>query len=388
MTRDPTQVVYYAESFCGLSETYVYRTAQCLSAIAPTTILTHERKHHQAFPDNGLNIWVEPRVSRTPARLVAFARAWRVSGVLDSRSLSPHLLRCVTNKARRGCVFAQFGLAGVRALGAAMSLRWPVIVNFHNCDLTTWLSFQGYFRNLGRLFSSTRAVFVVPSQYIAAKLIALGAPACRTRVYHNPIPIPGAREFFSAKSGRLVFLHTGRLVPMKGIIYTLKAFAKIAASHDCILRVIGAGPEEHPARRLAFDLGIAERVTFLGAVEFPVVQREMAIADVFVQHSVTTNEGETEGLPVAICEAMSYGLPIVATRHAGIPELVTDQVTGILAPEGDVDAMADAMASLAESSRMRLEFGNRGRSAVLRGFSMQAAQAALDGMLREVETLS
>src|SRR5207302_2441568 len=159
---------------------------------------------------------------------------------------------------------------------------------------------RGYARNLQRLVSSPRALFLVPSHHIAAKVAALGAPKARTTVYHNPIPIPELSPRARDKDAPLIFLHAGRLVPVKGITYTLRSFAKIAFLHDCRLRIVGGGLDEETAVSLASELGIANKVTFLGAVDYSVVQREMAAADVFVQHSVTAEHGETEGLPVAI----------------------------------------------------------------------------------------
>lgn len=144
MTTRETHVFYYAESFCGLSETYVYRTAQCLSSFAPTTILTHERKHREAFLDGALDIWIEPQTSGRARRVVDLLRAWLGCGVLDSRSLRPELLAHIVGRHHQGVVFPQFGLAGVRALCAADALGWPLIVNFPGCAVTTWLAFPGY----------------------------------------------------------------------------------------------------------------------------------------------------------------------------------------------------------------------------------------------------
>jgi glycosyltransferase involved in cell wall biosynthesis len=281
-------------------------------------------------------------------------------------------------------VYAQFGLAAVHTLGAAKALKWPLIVNFHNCDLTTWLVFRGYARNLAILLRSPSAMFLVPSHYIAAKLVAIGAPENRTRVYYNPIPIPALSRSFKHENTPLVLLHAGRLVPMKGITYTLRAFAKVASSCDCRLRVIGAGPERDKAIAVAAELGIADRVTFLGAVDFSVVQREMAMADIFVQHSVTAEHGETEGLPVVICEAMAHRLPVVSTRHAGIPEVVKDGVTGTLVAEKDVNAMAEGLRALAMNADLRRRFGEQGRGAVEQQFSMNAAQSQLRQILNDV----
>lgn len=381
MTTRKAHVVYYAESFCGLSETYVYRTAQCVSSIAPTTILTHDRNHRDAFPDAALDIWVEPQTSSGVRRVSALWRAWFVCGILDSRSLRSELL--IRIGGRQGVIFAQFGSAGVRALSAASALDWPLIVNFHNCDLTTWLVFRFYARNLQRLFRSPRVTFLVPSRYIAAKLVALGAPVARTNVYYNPIPVPELLPRARDKEAPLIFLHAARLVPMKGITYTIKSFAKVASLHDCRLRIVGGGPEGETALSLASELGIADKVTFLGAVDFSVVQCEMAAADVFVQHSVTAEHGETEGLPVAICEAMAHALPVVSTRHAGIPEVVEDGVTGTLVAEKDVDGMAEAMRRLIIDRDLRKIYGERGRKAVEQRFSMNAARLQLEQFLNE-----
>jgi len=378
-------VVYYAESFCGLSETFVYRTAQCLSALAPTTVLTHDRVHSDAFPDDGLHIEVEPQLSTLFARVKAYGRSWIRCGVRDSHSLHSRALLRVATHRREGVVFAQFGLAGVRALGAAKAVNWPMIVNFHGADVTTWLKFRGYAQNLKALFNAAGVMFLVPSHYLAAKIAALGAPETRTYVYYNPVPVPEMTQKRARNHGApLVFLHAGRLVPVKGITYTLKAFVKAASVCDCRLRVIGAGPEMERARDLAVERGIAERVTFLGAVESSVVQREMSEADVFVQHSMTAEHGETEGLPVAICEAMANGLPVVSTRHAGIPEVVEEGVAGILVDEKDVDGMARALCSLALDDDLRMKFGEAGRKAVEQRFCMSAAQSQLQAILNHI----
>jgi hypothetical protein len=82
MTTRTAHVVYYAESFCSLSETYVYRTAQCLSSIVPTTTVTHDRNHRDAFPDAALDIWVEPQTSSGVRRVSAF---WRYEVVPGDR---------------------------------------------------------------------------------------------------------------------------------------------------------------------------------------------------------------------------------------------------------------------------------------------------------------
>jgi colanic acid/amylovoran biosynthesis glycosyltransferase len=175
---------------------------------------------------------------------------------------------------------------------------------------------------------------------------------------------------------------------MKGIKYTLRAFADVVSDCDAFLRVIGGGPEKDEAIALASNLGIEGRVTFLGAVDYSVVEREMGLADILVQHSVTAEHGETEGLPVAFCEAMAHQLPIVSTRHAGIPEVVEDGVTGRLVPEKDIESMASAMRDLALDANLRRRFGEQGRRVVEQKFSMAAAELELQKILNDAALLA
>ena len=95
----------------------------------------------------------------------------------------------------------------------------------------------------------------------------------------------------------------------------------------------------------------------------------MAQAVMFVQHSVISKQGDTEGLPVGILEAMASGLPIVSTRHAGIPEAVTDGETGLLVDEHDVDGMANAMDKLLSNPSLKKSMGMAGRKRVIEHFS-------------------
>jgi colanic acid/amylovoran biosynthesis glycosyltransferase len=107
-------------------------------------------------------------------------------------------------------------------------------------------------------------------------------------------------------------------------------------------------------------LGLEDRVEFKGIMSHEEVAAEMRRARIFVQHSVTTPEqGDREGKPVAIMEAMASGLPVVSTRHSGISELIEDRVTGLLVAEYDIAAMADAMIGLAQNDDLVQQIGER-----------------------------
>ncbi len=108
----------------------------------------------------------------------------------------------------------------------------------------------------------------------------------------------------------------------------------------------------------------------------------MRRADVFVYHAITSPEdGDAEGLPNVILEAMTVGLPVVATRHAGIPEVVCKRASGLLTEEGDVTSMADALSMFAASPDMRIRMGRQGWQRAREHFSREAYRAALLSLL-------
>ena len=123
-----------------------------------------------------------------------------------------------------------------------------------------------------------------------------------------------------------LLLAVGRMIPKKAPLTTIEAFARVAADFPSRrLEMIGDGPLLEDARRLAAERGLADRVAFLGLQPHPVVREKMARAAVFLQHSVTDADGNEEGLPIAIQEAMASGAVVISTRHAGIPDAVVER---------------------------------------------------------------
>jgi len=161
---------------------------------------------------------------------------------------------------------------------------------------------------------------------------------------------------------KCVFLAVGRMTEKKRPDLTLRAFAKCLQSKpDCRLRMIGDGPMMKSVHSLAKELGVEERVEFLGVQSTRVVRQEMHNADVFVQHSVTAENGDKEGWPVAIAEACASALPVVATRHAGIIDQIQNGDSGFLVDEHDYSTMGQRMIQLASDGPLRRSMGVRAR---------------------------
>jgi glycosyltransferase involved in cell wall biosynthesis len=213
-------------------------------------------------------------------------------------------------------------------------------------------------------------------------LEALGAPA--EKIVVNPYgPHEAFYEVHSRPESDLV-LAVGRFVPKKGPLHTLRAFASVAdARPEARLVMAGDGPLRDMTQALAGELGVEDRVSFPGAVSHPEVRQLMGNATVFVQHSLVDDLGDSEGTPVAILEAQAAGLPIVSTRHAGIPEAVLHETTGFLVEEGDTKAMGRALGRLLDEPELARRMGEAGRRHVSENYSLTQHISLLDRVLAE-----
>jgi glycosyltransferase involved in cell wall biosynthesis len=154
------------------------------------------------------------------------------------------------------------------------------------------------------------------------------------------------RRFAPQAKVPLSFLAVGRFVEKKAPMTTLRAFAEATANQpDARLDFIGDGPLLEPTRALAEELGVTAKLRFHGAQPHNTVRDRLMSTQFFLQHSITARDGNTEGLPTAIQEAMACGCITVSTRHAGIPEAIDEGETGFLVDEHDEVGFAKAIAA-------------------------------------------
>lgn len=196
----------------------------------------------------------------------------------------------------------------------------------------------------------------------------------RLRIVHCGVS-PDRYATAGARGGaRLLFV--GRLAAVKGVPVLLDAMSALKQTHpDAHLTLVGDGPERAriEARAAALDLGAA--VTFAGYRSQDEVAAELARTDVFALPSFA------EGVPVVLMEAMAAGLPVLATRIAGISELVEDGVSGRLVPPGDVATLTGALDDLLSDANLREEMGRAGRAAVAADFDIAREAAWLDRLM-------
>ncbi|MBU5614586.1 glycosyltransferase [Geomonas azotofigens] len=237
------------------------------------------------------------------------------------------------------------------------------------------------------LLTEAAAKVVTISEYNKAYILGLIGDRYRDKIEIVRCGINPSRFTFLERGdrGKTTFLSIGRFVEKKGHDYLLRAFAEVQrVVPKSELRLLGDGYQRPAVMELAAQLGIAESVYFGGSVSSEEVIAEMERADVFVLHSVTGANGDREGIPVSIMEACATGLPVVSTRHSGIPELVLDGVTGLLSDERDVAAFANHMIALCYAVPLRQRFGAAGKDIVLTKFNQAAEARKLAAMFRSL----
>lgn len=214
------------------------------------------------------------------------------------------------------------------------------------------------------------------------------APGARVHlVYHGldlglftPPTVFGSSRDGSDPADPVRLLSIGRFQPKKGFDVLLRALARL--SGHVALTLVGYGPLQGELRTLAQTLGLERRLRWHGPLDQPAVRQLYRESDLFVLAPRIAADGDRDGLPNVVVEALSQGLPVIATRVAGLPELVEDGVNGRLTPPEDPESLAAALKVLVEDPRARQRLGAAGIRRVARGWDVEAGVSRLLALLR------
>lgn len=284
-------------------------------------------------------------------------------------------------------VLAEYGPNGVAVMEICPKLNIPLVVHFHGFDASSHSILYEYKIKYQRLFELATKIIVVSRkmQDMLQSRFSIDAEKLVYNVYGpNPmflkLPVLG-----EVRSQQKYLLAIGRFVEKKAPHLTLFAFAKALENPDFDLELymIGDGLLQDVCKALVTHLGIVSHVHFLGIQPHDKIPEYMQQATAFVQHSVRPASGDMEGTPVAILEAMAAGLPVISTRHAGIPDVVVEEETGLLCDEGDVKMMAAHMVAIAQDKKRAYEMGQRGRERIQKHFTLDRHINTLQHILEE-----
>lgn len=282
------------------------------------------------------------------------------------------------------CHFGPMGVAGVWLRKEGV-IDGPIVTSFHGFDLTAFPKGQDG-PVYEQLFRSGE-MFTANSSFSKERMVELGCP--RETIVRLPVGLdPSFYHFRERKlnSGEPIRLLTvARLVEKKGLDFALRAVAMVAQVYPHVqYRIVGDGPLRDRLTILAHELGINDKVSLLGWKSEEELRGLYAEASIFLLPSVTTEEGDHEGLGLVLQEAQAVGLPVVSTLHDGIPEAVVDGESAFLVPERDIDTLGKMLTYLIEHPDLWPEMGRRGRRHVEENFDIHKLNDRLLDVYRRV----
>jgi len=374
-------VALYLRYYLSPSETFVYRQLKGVSDAFTPIVLASETSNLDLFPTSGVFAKGKGFLGKVGTRLLRTASG-RYSVVTPGQER--YWKRVIIEKRAR-LIHAHFGHFGLDVLPVARSLGVPLMVTFHGFDASSLLADDRYTRQLRTLFDYAHALTV--SKNMAERLAPYGLRDGRYTVHYIGVPVEEFKfverrpvAVRMEKGEPLTFLQVSNFVEKKGHRYTVEAFSRYLRDRPGDRLVLaGDGPLRRETENLCAAAGVGDRVVFAGRLVKSQVTDLMRSADVFVHHSVTGADGDMEGIPTVIMEAMSTGLVVVSTKHSGIPELVEHGVDGLLVDERDVDSYVEALRGLAAADPA---MGRKARKKIEEKFNMGVQNVELQKLYR------
>ena len=375
------RVACYCATFLKPEMLHIYRQLRAVRLYS-LTIFTRKRENADRFPF---------------AEVVNLPRGrWRwLHRIIDRQILGRPLLLdrgetdgLLNSIKARGCRLLHifFGNVGVQLLPLLRhpARDFPVIVSFHGADVLVELDSKPH-RDALREVCARACLVLARSRSLIDALVQLGCPPEKIRLNRTGIPLaefPYVRR--ADPAGRFRLLQACRLIEKKGLATTLRAFAVFTrAFPESSLTLAGEGPLAPSLRQLAIELGVADRVEFPGFLSQDDLRRRLYESHLFLHPSETGRDGNQEGVPNSMLEAMATGLPVFATTHGGIPEAVEQGVSGWLVPEGDHEALGRALVEMASDPARLAAMGEAAAQSVAANFDADAQARNLEDCYRE-----
>jgi glycosyltransferase involved in cell wall biosynthesis len=291
---------------------------------------------------------------------------------------------------RPSVLHAHFGTSGPSALALAEALEIPLVITYHGQDATirddearkTWRG-REYLRGRARVIEKAGLIIAV-SDFIRGRLLQKGYPESKVVTHRNGINLEYFRRRSQAREPVVVFV--GRFVEKKGCEYLIRALGTLRKQgHAAQGVLVGDGPLRPKLEQLAAELGAD--VAFTGFLPLTAVRDWLAKAHVVAVPSVTAANGDSEGLPTVIIEAQAMETPVVATRHAGNAEGVTEGRSALIVAERDVEALAESIRYFLDDARAVASFGAAGRAFVESQFDIVKQAQGLERIYDRVRGL-
>src|SRR5437879_4717465 len=319
---------------------HIYRQITALQRVRPF-VIAQKRENAAQFPFDKIEI-----VAKAPTHFLRrfwfrqlHDKPWQIS------ASERHGLLAALERANAQLLHIFFGHIAVHLLPLIQAWPKPSIVSFHGADVLVDMEKPAYRKATREMLAAVRRVFV-RSESLRRAVVDLGCDQNKIDVVRTGIPLEEFpfRERQFPENGNWRLVQASRLIEKKGLATTLHAFNHFLANYpEAKLTIAGEGPLLRELEELIRKLKIDDRVSLPGFVSQEKLREIFYASHIFLHPSETGMDGNQEGIPNSMLEAMASGLPVFATNHGGIPEAIENGVSGILVPECDYQALAQAL---------------------------------------------
>ncbi|KEY57832.1 glycosyltransferase [Serratia sp. DD3] len=314
----------------------------------------------------------------------------RASEVWNALTRDPYAYEKLLKGSEVNLIHAHFAIDSVYALEVAKKIKVPLVTTLHGFDITTsrerfllskspaWINYY-FFWNKLKLNADK---FICVSDFIANTAVRNGVDENKLIRHYIGVDVDKYQPREYGEEERII-LHVARLVEKKGTSTLISALHKIVKKLDGHkLVIIGEGPLYSQLSGQVSSLGLSEHIIFAGGQPHSEVMKWMRKSSMLVLPSVKAKSGDSEGLGMVLLEAAATGLPIIGTRHGGIPEVVIDEKNGYLVDEFDVNSLSEKILHLINDSKLRRIMGGNARTHIVENFNLKIQTTKLEAIYK------
>lgn len=283
---------------------------------------------------------------------------------------------------------AHFATGAIYALPYVQRFKLPFVVTFHGYDVPLFWNRQRFQPEFWPFWFHSKDVLqemtlgLCASTDLKELLMTHGVPEDKLRVHRLGIDLTRFTPKATHADGPLRICVIGRFVEKKGIEYAIRAYAS-HASEDVLLDIIGDGPLAGDLEALVARLGLDRFVSFLGVLPRDEVAKHLSACDILLAPSVVTRTGDRESGLIVAKEAAACGLPVIASMHGGLPDIVDEGSTGFLVPERDVSRLSERLGELIADRALRERMGVAARLKMEREYDVRERITHLESLYDE-----
>jgi colanic acid/amylovoran biosynthesis glycosyltransferase len=368
-------VACYCATFLKPEMLHIYRQITALDRCIPV-IIAQKREQAAHYPFQ--RIHVVPKPSTHFLRRFWFRQLRDSPWQISNKEVCA--LQRILTKTDSQLLHIYFGQIAVHLLPLIRSWDKPSIVSFHGADVTVDMNKPAYREATRQMLNAVQLV-LVRSESLRRAVVELGCDEKKIEIQRTGIPLDEFpfHERRLPKDGGWRLVQSGRLIEKKGLPTTLRVFEIFLRQYpNASLTIAGEGPLLAQLQELSRELNIDRRVSFAGFVPQEQLREIYYASHIFLHPSQTGHDGNQEGIPNSMLEAMASGLPVFATLHGGIPEAIENGVSGVLVPERDHEKLAVALLDAVKDPEFLSRIARNGPATVRENFDLNSQARRLE----------